>query len=255
MHKLLPSQNSSNAPSNFAVIHLFTLNTTYPVSTLVTADSMSRSPAHPRASVPRMILQPILRCFRRLNIPLPTNIPTSPSHLISPLKHGVAAALTRFDRSLSPADTLARIAQHEWSVANTLPLVFLGTVASLSWWIMTAPGFPIKLVIPIAYGLAVLIPATNQFFWPAAPVLTWVITFFAARFIPSAHRPTIHVALLPALESVLYGANISDLQTRFTHPVLDILAWLPYGVLHFTIPAVVAFLLWALGPRGAIQYW
>lgn len=202
-----------------------------------------------------MIMYPILRCFRRLNIPLPTNIPTSPTHLISPLKHGISSALTRFDRSLSPRDTLARLAAHEWSISNTLPLVFLFLSAGASWWIMTDPGMPLKLVIPVGYALAMLFPATNQFFWPATPILAWVITFFAARFIPAAHRPTIHVALLPALESVLYGANISDLQTRFTHPILDVLAWLPYGVLHFALPAVVAFFLWALGPRGAVQYW
>ncbi|EEB89410.1 hypothetical protein MPER_12493, partial [Moniliophthora perniciosa FA553] len=35
--------------------------------------------------------------------------------------------------------------------------------------------------------------------------------------------------LLPTLEFVPYGANISDILTRYTHPILDILAWLPYG--------------------------
>jgi hypothetical protein len=34
------------------------------------------------------------------------------------------------------------------------------------------------------------------------------------------------------LESILYGANISDLLTRATNPFLDVLAWLPYGVIH-----------------------
>jgi hypothetical protein len=34
----------------------------------------------------------------------------------------------------------------------------------------------------------------------------------------------------------LYGANISDLLTRATNPFLDVLAWLPYGVIHFVAP-------------------
>jgi hypothetical protein len=79
--------------------------------------------------------------------------------------------------------------------------------------------------------------------------------FFCARYVPTSSRPGIHVALLPALESVMYGANISDLQTRFTHPLLDILAWLPYGVLHFALPGVVAIFLWVFGPRGSAQFW
>ncbi|KAJ9111073.1 hypothetical protein QFC19_001271 [Naganishia cerealis] len=54
--------------------------------------------------------------------------------------------------------------------------------------------------------------------------------------------------------SVLYGANISDILTRYTHPVLDILAWLPYGVMHFVIPFVLAAVLWVFGPKGAVQY-
>jgi hypothetical protein len=112
-----------------------------------------------------------------------------------------------------------------------------------------------KLAIPTLWTTAVLLPITSQFFWPATPVLSWVILFFSARYIPADSRPAIHVALLPALESVLYGANISDLQTRFTHPLLDVIAWLPYGVIHFAFPVVVAILLWLFGPKGSVQYW
>ena len=122
------------------------------------------------------------------------------------------------------------------------------------FYFMALP-IPFKLIIPAIYLLAVFIPLTSQFFWPATPVLAWVLLFFTARFIPSQHRPGIHVALLPALESVFYGANISDLQTRYTNPLLDVLAWLPYGIGHFSIPFGVALVLWVLGPKGATQYW
>jgi hypothetical protein len=129
----------------------------------------------------------------------------------------------------------------------------MGMCSGYSLYIMTA--LPLKLGIPIAWFTAVLFPITGQFVLPATPILVWLFTFFSARFIPSTHRPNIHVALLPALESVLYGANISDIQTRYTNAVLDVLAWLPYGVIHFGLPFVVALVLWVLGPRGSVQFW
>ena len=66
----------------------------------------------------------------------------------------------------------------------------------------------------------------------------------------------IFVSLLPTLESVLYGANISDILTRFTHPSLNIIGWLPYGVGHFTIPfVVVAAFLWLSRTKQALLFW
>ncbi|KAG1864952.1 hypothetical protein DFJ58DRAFT_655417, partial [Suillus subalutaceus] len=41
--------------------------------------------------------------------------------------------------------------------------------------------------------------------------------------------------LLQVLESVFYGANISDILTHFTYPILNIITWLPYGVTHHTV--------------------
>jgi hypothetical protein len=92
-------------------------------------------------------------------------------------------------------------------------------------------------------------------FFPALPILTWVITFFSSRFIPVEYRPSISVSLLPTLESVLYGANISDILTRFTHPILDIPAWLSYGVVHFVGPFVVAAFLWLFAARNSLLFW
>jgi len=120
---------------------------------------------------------------------------------------------------------------------------------------MEVPGFPLKLVIPILYAIAVLIPFTSQFFFPAMPVFAWLLTFYTSRFIPDGYRPGISVVLLPTLESVLYGANISDILTRWTHPVLDILAWIPYGVVHFTLPFVVAAFFWLFRPKEVLRQW
>lgn len=207
----------------------------------------------PRASIPRMIFSPAIRVLRLLHLPLPTNLPTSPTALISPIIVPLIAKAQRLDLSVDPRKTFAKLGKHKFTVGNTAPYVFMVSLALLALHLMTSTV--LKVLIPIAYITAVLIPLTSQFFWPATPVLSWVLTFFCARFIPSEHRPTIHVALLPTLESVFYGANISDILTRFTHPLLDIVAWIPYGVGHFVIPFVVAAVLWVFGPKGAVQYW
>jgi membrane-associated phospholipid phosphatase len=135
--------------------------------------------------------------------------------------------------------------------------IYVFHVLLATFWltIMKSPAYPYKLVIPFLYFIALIIPLTSQFFLPATPILAWVLTYFTSRFIPSAYRPSISVSLLPTLESVLYGANISDILTRFTHPILDIVAWLPYGVIHFTFPFVVAAFLWLFRPKEALHFW
>lgn len=216
----------------------------------------NRSTSGPTASVPRMIFSPLIRLLRMLNLPLPTNLPTSPSHLLTPLILALTAALQRLDLSLDVRKTFQKMGKHKFTISNTIPLVFMASAATYSLYMMNTPPFPLlKYCIIVLYTIAAIIPLSGQFIWPATPVLTWVLTFFSARYIPASQRPKIHVNLLPALESVMYGANISDLQTRFTHPVLDVLAWLPYGVIHFVIPFVVAALLWIFGPKGSVQYW
>ena len=198
-----------------------------------------------------MILSPFLRLARRLSpVGLPSTVPTS----TTPLVLAVTAALQRLDLSTDPRQTLHRLRQHRFTLLNTLPLLAMTSCALFCLIIMSAP-IAFRIALPLVYAAALLLPITSQFVLPATPIFAWLITFFSARYIPSGHRPTIHVNLLPALESVLYGANISDLQTRYTNAFLDVLAWLPYGVLHFAVPFIVAAVLWVFGPKGAVQYW
>jgi len=198
-----------------------------------------------------MVAAPLARLARRVP---GSNISASPKNLFTPLTLAVTAAVQRLDFSLNPKVTFGKIAKAKPTVPQIVQNAMLFGVWCYSLWMITAALW-FKLFIVSAYTAAVLVPFTSQLIWPATPVLTWVLLFFSARYIPTSSRPGIHVALLPALESVMYGANISDLQTRFTHPVLDVLAWLPYGVLHFTLPVVVALVLWVFGPRGSAQYW
>ena len=68
------------------------------------------------------------------------------------------------------------------------------------------------------------------------------------RFIPGEYRPPIWVRVLPALENIFYGANLSNILSAHKSVILDILAWLPYGIIHFGGPAVCALFIFFFAP-------
>lgn len=72
------------------------------------------------------------------------------------------------------------------------------------------------------------------------------------RFIPPDWRPGIWVRLLPALENILYGANISNILSAHKNVVLDVLAWLPYGICHYGAPFVCSLIMFIFGPPGTV---
>ena len=176
--------------------------------------------------------------------------------LLQPFRRvGVAlvAAVGRLDKSLSPSDTINRLQQHNFTFSDSAYLFHI-SLATFWLYIMEAP-FLFKLMIPLLYTIALLIPFTSQFFLPATPIFLYLLSFFSSKYIAKEYRPTPSVVLLPTLESVLYGANVSDILTRFTHPILDILAWVPYGVGHYVNPFIVAAFLWLFRPKESLHYW
>ncbi|KAI8365952.1 uncharacterized protein BYT42DRAFT_505142 [Radiomyces spectabilis] len=114
---------------------------------------------------------------------------------------------------------------------------------------------PIVLRLAVA-GLLIssfFIPYIRRFTVPALPIFTWLITFYACQFIPLDYRPHhIFVNILPTLERILYGASLSEIISQHTHPILDVLAWLPYGVIHFSFPFILALCLFVFGPPGCV---
>ena len=76
------------------------------------------------------------------------------------------------------------------------------------------------------------------------------LTQCVCRFIPSSWRPPIWVRVLPALENIFYGANLSNILSAHTSTFLSIMAWLPYGIIHFGGPAVCSIIFFVFGPPG-----
>jgi inositol phosphorylceramide synthase catalytic subunit len=83
--------------------------------------------------------------------------------------------------------------------------------------------------------------------WPRARKLTH------HRFIPSEYRPPIWVKVLPTLENIFYGANLSNILSAHQNTALDLLAWFPYGIGHFGAPFVCAILIFIFGPPKTLR--
>lgn len=83
------------------------------------------------------------------------------------------------------------------------------------------------------------------------PPYIW-LTAAPCRFIPSNWRFPIWVRLLPALENIFYGANLSNILSAHQNTFLDIMAWLPYGIMHFGAPAVCSAIMFLFAAPGTV---
>lgn len=140
----------------------------------------------------------------------------------------------------------------ELSYKSVCHYTFMGSV-----WLFVLVMNPAHMVLKLAFYsflvLLFLIPITSQFFFNALPILTWLALYFTSSDLKADIRPPITVKTLPAIETVLYGDNLSDILATTTHPVLDIFAWIPYGLFHFGAPFVVAAILFLFGPPTILE--
>ncbi|PHH79640.1 hypothetical protein CDD82_2253 [Ophiocordyceps australis] len=138
--------------------------------------------------------------------------------------------------------------KRRWRPAD-LQYLFLAALVFFSLWI--TPSAPVIKTCAVVGGAWILLmPATRQFFFPSITIWVWLVYFFCSRFIPYEYRPHIWVRVLPALENVLYGANLSNILSAHQHAVLDILAWLPYGIIHFGAPAICSLCMFVFAAPG-----
>lgn len=136
---------------------------------------------------------------------------------------------------------------------TTLSYIVMGCLLSLDFIIIRSPSLAVRAALALLLIAATMIPYIRRFIVPAMPIITWLVTFYANQFIPSAYRPGhIFVNILPTLERILYGANLSEIISKHQHPVLDVLAWLPYGVIHFSLPFIFALALFIFGPPRSL---
>ncbi|GAA6018921.1 hypothetical protein JCM10207_009199 [Rhodosporidiobolus poonsookiae] len=170
------------------------------------------------------------------------------------IRKPLLGAISRLEISFDVQLSIRRVKHYGFSWRRDWEYAFNIALALFSLTVMAHP-FLFKVFLVAVYTAALLIPFTSQFFLPASPIFSWLLFYYSSQFIPKDYRPHIWVSVLPTLESVLYGANISDLLTRTTNPVLDILAWLPYGLGHFILPFVIAAIVWIFSPPGAVKFW
>ncbi|KAI5964324.1 AUR1 [Candida pseudojiufengensis] len=148
--------------------------------------------------------------------------------------------------------TLHQLRHHNWSKGEIFHYTFLCSILLFVFIIFPA-SILYKLPIIIAFSFLFLIPITSQFFLPALPILTWLAFYFTCAKIPHSWKPAISVKFLPAMETILYGDNLSNVLASITNRALDILAWLPYGLFHFGAPFVVAALIFLFGPPTSLR--
>nr|CAG8533803.1 10003_t:CDS:2 [Entrophospora candida] len=60
----------------------------------------------------------------------------------------------------------------------------------------------------------------------------------------------IFTSVLPALENIIYGDNVSVIIAKNTNIAKDLLAWIPYGILHFSLPFLTSLGIWLVGIKG-----
>ncbi|OBA19994.1 PAP2-domain-containing protein [Metschnikowia bicuspidata var. bicuspidata NRRL YB-4993] len=171
-------------------------------------------------------------------------------HFLSEQEPGNTLADLNFDTDIRK--TLDKFRQKQWKVTEIAHYGFLSSVIFFVFIIFPA-SFLIKLPILAAFSTCFLIPLTSQFFLHALPIFTWLALFFSASKIPHSWKPAISVKFLPAMETILYGDNLSNVLAETNNSVLDVLAWLPYGIIHFASPFIVALFIFLFAPPTSLN--
>lgn len=150
-----------------------------------------------------------------------------------------------FKNTMSKAHSLLK-----W---NNVQYLCFAAIAIFDMVYIEFPPLWCRLLLAIALLSSPYIPYVRRFTVPAMAIFTWLITFYAVKFFPTSIKPQhIFVNILPTLERIIYGANLSEIISKHTHPVLDILAWLPYGVIHFAFPFIFSLIIFIYGPPGSV---
>ncbi|SCU94793.1 LADA_0G11298g1_1 [Lachancea dasiensis] len=160
--------------------------------------------------------------------------------------------LADLETSLDPSLSMRKLRNYQFTIADLCHYGFLGSVL-LFVFIINPAGWLAKIALYLVFAALFLIPATSQFFFNALPIFTWLALYFTSSSFSAAHRPPITVQVLPAIETILYGDNLSDILAASLNKPLDFFAWVPYGLFHFGAPFVVAIILFLCGPPTILR--
>ncbi|KAI9265236.1 hypothetical protein BDA99DRAFT_508099 [Phascolomyces articulosus] len=142
----------------------------------------------------------------------------------------------------------------QWFSIRNIGYVLIAVVLLIDLIIIQSPPWYVRLILGILLAASTMIPYIKRFTIPAMPVFGYLLSFYAVQFVATEHRPQhIFVNILPTLERILYGANLSEIISNHQHPVLDVLAWFPYGIVHFSLPFIFAAVLFVFGPPGSLD--
>lgn len=164
----------------------------------------------------------------------------------------LGSRVANLETSLDPSLTMTKLRNYKWSNSDICHYSFLGCVL-LFVFIVHPASWVIKSCVYLLFGALFLVPLTSQFFFNALPIFTWLALYFTSSTFQAQHRPPITVQVLPAIETILYGDNLSDILAASLNKPLDFLAWLPYGIFHFGAPFVVAIILFLCAPPTLLQ--
>lgn len=129
--------------------------------------------------------------------------PRSPTGALNALYAAFLNAISTLDLSFSPAVTISRLKSHHYAWTEIIYYTFHVLHAVFWLIIMQKPSFPLKLVLPVLYGLALLLPFTSQFFLPAIPIFAWLPCYNTSCFIPVVYQPFISVSVFVSVSSTL----------------------------------------------------
>ncbi|OBA26912.1 PAP2-domain-containing protein [Hanseniaspora valbyensis NRRL Y-1626] len=160
----------------------------------------------------------------------------------------VGSLTSSFDMNLS----LYKIKTHRWELKQIVNYLLMSTV--ISFVLVTNPASILaKIIVVLIFAILCLLPITGQFFFNALPIFTWLSLYFTSSTFSASSRFPISVNILPAVETILYGDDLSAILSNSQNMALDILAWIPYGLFHFGAPFVVAIILFLFGPPKILR--
>ena len=133
--------------------------------------------------------------------------------------------LPKLTLALNPLVTIRYLIRTSTPVIIFQTCIFIAAII-FSLLIIPIPAWAAVLIV-FGFIFVLLIPILSQFFRYALPVLGWVFLFFSSKYIPISLRRTITVTVLPAVETIFFGDNLSQILASYTCTFLDILAWLP----------------------------